>query len=220
MAGPNSGTNYSHLSNLSVGNGAKGGNIKFPADSQTAGVKIGTDENNDYPWHDITSEVKARGVGINDPTWAQINATSFWAYDFSVDDQVWMSFHIPHDYKKGTDIYLHSHWIPDGTNANSVKWQFDYAYAHGHNQTAFDFAGTTITAEQTVGGTQYQHYVTETAAITIADMEPDGIIEVRVARITNGATDNTDGIFLLTADVHYQSISIGTVNRAPDFYAL
>ena len=169
-------------------------------------------------WHDITAEVKARGVGATDPGWAQINATAFYAYQFAINDKVWMSFHLPHDYKKGTDIYLHAHWIPDGTDANSVKWQFDYAYAHGHNQAAFDLTGTTITAEQTVGGTQYQHYVTETAAITITDMEPDGIIEVAITRITNGATDNTDGIFLLTADVHYQSTNRGTLNRAPDFY--
>lgn len=172
----------------------------------------------DPVWHDITSEVKARGVGATDPGWSQINATAFYAYQFTLNDQVWMSFHVPHDYKKGTDIYLHAHWIPDGTNANSVKWQFIYSYAHGHNQAAFDLSGTTISAEQTVGGTQYQHYVTETVAITITDMEPDGIIEVNVTRITNGATDNTDGVFLLTADIHYQSTNRGTLNRAPDFY--
>lgn len=169
-------------------------------------------------FRDITSEVKSRGVGANDPNWSQINATAFFAYDFALNDQVWMNFHLPHDYKKGTDIYLHAHWLPDGTNANSVKWEFQYAYAHGHNQTAFDLTGTTITAEQPVGGTQYQHYVTETAAITIADMEPDGIITACITRITNGATDNTDGIFLLTCDVHYESTNRATLNRAPDFY--
>jgi hypothetical protein len=169
-------------------------------------------------WADITSEVKARGVGATDPGWAQISATSFYAYSFALNDQVWMNFHIPHDYVLGTDIYLHAHWIPDGTNTNSVKWQFIYAYAHGHNQAAYNLAGTTITAEQTVGGTQYQHYVTETAAITITDMEPDGIIMVNITRITNGATDNTDGIFLLTGDIHYQSTGHGTPKRAPDFY--
>lgn len=172
----------------------------------------------DTGWRDITSETKVRGVGATDPTWAQIGATVYFAYKFAVNDVVWMNFHIPHDYIKGTDIYLHAHWLPDGTNANSVKWQFQYAYAHGHDQAAFNLTGTIITAEQTVGGTQYQHYVTETAAITIADMEPDGIIMVNITRITNGGTDNTDGIFLLTSDVHYESNNRGTLNRAPDFY--
>ena len=173
---------------------------------------------NNTGWRDITSEVKARGVGATDPGWAQIGATVFYAYQFAIGDKVWMSFHVPHDYKKGSDIYLHAHWLPDGTNANSVKWTFTYSYAHGHDQAAFNLTGTAISAEQTVGGTQYQHYVTETAAITITDCEPDGIIEVMIERVTNGATDNTDGIFLLTADVHYESTNRATLNRAPDFY--
>jgi hypothetical protein len=170
-------------------------------------------------WRDITSEVKARGTGPTDPGWNQINTTGFWAYNFSIGDKVWLSFHLPHDYIKGTDVFLHSHWLPDGVNTNSVKWQFTYAYAHGHNQAAFNFGSpTVVTAEQIVGGTQYQHYVTESVAQTIA-MEPDGILEVEIERITNGGTDNTDGIFLLTADVHFESNSIGTLNRSPDFYA-
>ena len=219
MAGPNSGDKYTHVSNLSVGNDANGGNLKFPLNSQTSGIKVGTDANNGYPWHDITSEVKARGVGATDPAWEQINSTVFYAYNFAVNDQVWHSFHIPHDYVQGTDVYIHSHWMPDGTNTATVRWEYTYAYAHGHNQAAYNLTGTTVTADQTVGGTQYQHYVTESAALSI-DMEPDGILEVRVRRVTNGAVDNTDGIFLLTSDVHYQSTDIGTASRAPDFYAL
>ena len=172
----------------------------------------------DTGWRDITSEVKIRGTGPTDPSWTQIGATPFWAYQFSVGDKCWHTFHIPHDYKKGTDIHIHVHWLPDGTNTNSVKWQFTYSYAHGHNQAAFDFTGTVVTAEQTVGGTQYQHYVTESAGITVTDMEPDGLLEVVVERITNGATDNTDDIFVLTNDVHYQSNNRGTLNRSPDFY--
>ena len=73
--------------------------------------------------------------------------------------------------------------MPDGTNTATVRWEYTYAYAHGHNQAAYNLTGTTVTADQTVGGTQYQHYVTESAALTI-DMEPDGILEVRVRRVT------------------------------------
>ena len=170
-------------------------------------------------FRDITSEVKARGTGPSDPSWSVINGTAFSAYKFGVGDKVWMSFHIPHDYIEGTELYFHSHWLPDGTDTDSVKWQFTYAYAKGHDQAAFDLGSpTVVSAEQTVGGTQYQHYVTETVAQTIAGCEPDGIIEVAVERITNGGTDNSDDIFLLTADIHYESNNHATVNRAPNFY--
>ena len=161
-------------------------------------------------WRDITSEVKVRGTGGTDPTWSVINSTAFSAYKFGLSDKCWMSFHMPHDYVLGSDIYFHAHWLADGADTNSVKWEFTYSYAHGHDQAAF-VLGTpdVITAEQTMQnpGIQYRHYVTETIAVTIADCEPDGIIEVAIGRITNGGTNNGDNIFLLTCDVHYESNS-------------
>ena len=61
--------------------------------------------------------------------------------------------------------------------------------------------------------------VTETAAITIPTLtEPDGLLYVQVKRITNGGSENTDNIFMITSDVHYQSTNLTTKNKAPDFY--
>jgi hypothetical protein len=61
--------------------------------------------------------------------------------------------------------------------------------------------------------------VTETEAITIAGLtEPDGILYLHLSRITNGGTNNTDTIFVTTADVHYQSTNMPTTGKAPGFY--
>ena len=198
-------------------------NIVLPK-AEGRGIKV-DDTGADWPFRDITGEIVTRGVGVTDPTWTQVGATVFYAYLFAVNDVCWISFHIPHDYVTDIDgagtvspIYLHTHWFPDGTDTNTVKWQYEYAYANGHNQEAFDFAGTTVTSEQAPPGTQYQHMVTETAAISVSGMEPDGILYVKMTRITNGGTDNSDNIFVLTLDVHYQSTNIGTKNRSPGFY--
>lgn len=193
-------------------------NLVMPK-GNTYGIKVDTDIGSDtFPWRDITSEVLTRGLGATDPDWAVIGATPFSGYKFAINDTCWMSFHIPHDYVFGTDIYLHTHWLPDGTNTASVKWQYVWAYANGHNQAAFDFTGSTEYSEQSPPGTAYQHMVSETPAITVSGMEPDGILYVNITRITNGGTDNTDNIFVLTNDVHYQSTNIGTKNRSPSFY--
>jgi hypothetical protein len=170
-------------------------------------------------WRDITAEITVRGVGASDPTWSQIGSGPFYSYKFAVSDECWMAFHVPHDYIPGTDIYIHTHWLPDGTNTAEVKWQYTYTYAHGHNQDNFSATGTTVTAAQSPPGTAYRHMVTESNAITITDMEVDGIIYVHIERITNGGTDNTDGIFVLTNDIHYESNNSATLNRAPDFYS-
>jgi hypothetical protein len=130
-----------------------------------------------------------------------------------------MTFHIPHDIVPGADIHLHVHWLPSGTDVNTVKWEFSYTFAKGFDQEAFDSAGSTISCEEAGPGVAYQHMVTETAAITISELtEPDGILHVRVKRVTNGGTDNADTIFMLTSDVHYQSTNIATIGKAPSFY--
>ncbi len=171
-------------------------------------------------WRDITSEINVRGGGATNPTWAQMGSGPFYAYNFSVNDECWMVFHIPHDIVPSSDFHLHAHWLPSGTNTQPVKWQWSYMYAKGFNQEAMDPTGTTITAESAGPGTAWQHMVTETAAITIPTLtEPDGLLYCNIKRITNGGTDNTDSIFLLTADVHMQSTGIeATVNKAPNFY--
>ena len=48
--------------------------------------------------------------------------------------------------------------------------------------------------------------------------EPDAIAMVTVKRITNWAVDNTDKVFWLTVDFHYESDRDSTPNKSPDFY--
>ena len=176
-------------------------------------------DSDDFGWRDITGEVVTRGVGATDPSWQQIGSGPFFAYQFALNDVCWMVYHIPHDIVPNSVIHFHVHWIADGTNEQPVKWQWDYTYARGFNQEAFDATGDQITAQQAPPGTAYQHMVTETAGVKINTLnEPDGLIYVKITRLTNGATDNTDAIFLLTADVHYQSTGMATYGKAPDFY--
>jgi len=185
------------------------------------GIKLGdiTNKNYKFGWADITSNIEVRGVQATDPSWAQIGSGPFYAYKFGVGDYVWMTYHVPHDFLPKAPIHFHTHWLTDGTDTNPLKWEFVYTYATGFDQAAFDPTGTTVTVEQAASGTAYQHMVRETDAIPIGIGEPDGLIHVRVGRITNGATDNTDDVFMLTADIHYQTTGIkGTRNRIPGFY--
>ena len=72
--------------------------------------------------------------------------------------------------------------------------------------------------EQSPPGVAYQHMITESDAISISGLEPDGILYLKIARITNGGVNNTNDIFVLTADVHYQSTDSATPNRSPNFW--
>jgi len=172
-----------------------------------------------FGWKDITGDVLVRGVAATDPDWAQIGTSVFYAYKFAVGDYVWFVFHVPHDIVPGADVHFHAHWTSDGTNTEVVKWEWIFMYAKGFNQANFDVGGTTITAEEAAAGSAYRHMVTESAAVSISGLtEPDGIIVARVRRVTNGGTDNTDGIFLLTSDIHHQTTDQSTIGKAPNFY--
>jgi hypothetical protein len=189
-----------------------------PSGSLYATENVGSWAGQGGGWRDIIANIDVRGVAASDPDWIQIDAGPFYAYRFSVNDEVWIVYHIDHDYTPGTNIFFHAHWIPDGTDTNSVKWQFTYSIAKGHNQAAFDTAGTVVTAEQSPPGTPWQHMITEiSTGVGSAVLEPDCLVMVNIKRITNGAVDNADQIFLLTADCHYQSDRVATKNRTPDF---
>ena len=173
----------------------------------------------DFAWRDIEGVVLTRGVGATDPAWTQIGSSVFYAYAFAVNDVCWINYHVPHDIVPNTLIHFHTHWITDGTSTNSVKWQFQYSYAKGFNQAAFSTTPTTITAEQAASGTAYQHMITESAGQQISGLtEPDGIIQCKITRLTNGGSENSDTVYLLLADLHYQSTNNGTYAKAPNFY--
>ena len=173
-----------------------------------------------FGWRDILGTINTRGIGATDPDWGVIAGGVMSAYKFSLNDVCWISYHIPHDYVPGTSWHSHVHWLPDGTNTAAVKWQMEWMYAKGHNQGAFNVGSiTTTSASDTPGGTAYQHYVTESTANSSTNIEPDGIIYMKISRVTNGTgTDNTDGIFVLQCDLHYQSTNIGTKAKAYPFY--
>lgn len=197
------------------------GSVVVPTTSG-AGIKVDTTTPT-FGWRDITSDIVVRGTGANDPAWvAYTGLTEIYAYRFSASTmmQAWFSFHVPHDYVPGTDVYLHVHWSNAAAtpNTGNVIWGFDYTYAAGHNQAAFGAASNT-TVTQASSATRYQHMIAETGAITLSGLEADALILVRVYRdAADGGDTCTDAVFLHTADIHYQSTNLATKNKAPTFY--
>lgn len=187
----------------------------------TTGIKVDTTTPT-WGWRDITSEIDARGSGGNDPTFSTYTGTNFFLHQFSATtmQQVYITFHVPHDYVPGTDIYIHAHWsnAAAAPNTGNVIWGFEYSYAKGHGQEAFP-ASTTVTVTQACPATRYYHNIAETTAITIAGLEVDGLIMVRAYRDAAAGGDTcTDAVFVHTVDIHYQSTNMATKAKAPNFY--
>jgi len=181
------------------------------------------DGTTDYGWRDLIGAIVARGVGANDPTWAAVTGLgnmSAYSFDPATMQQIWIAYHIDHDYAAGTSIYMHTHWINAAAtpNTGTVKWGFEYTVAKGHQQQAFA-APQTVYATQNCSATRYMHHIAEISladAIPSTNLEPDSMIYARIFR--DAANDTcSDAVYLLTADCHYQASRYATKNKAPDF---
>lgn len=200
----------------------------FPNRQLEGGIKV-DQANPDWPWHDLIGEITVRGTGATDPAWATY-AGNIKQYQFTVGDECWVNFHVPHDYAPGTDIHLHFHWSHNSTlvTGGTATWGYYAQYAKGHDQAAFGTeVGTTVAGNAST--TQYQHIITEiqlSAASPTAsqldsdDLEVDGLIQVNAYLSANGITSSgaVPDPFLHYVDIHYQSTDIGTKNKAPDFW--
>lgn len=170
-----------------------------------------------YGWRDLRVPVVAQAPAAAAPTLTAFGPTgTVQQYAFALNDAVYLSAQVNHDYVPGSTAHVSVHWSTNGTNANTVKWQIDYTLASGHNQSNFPADGT-VTVEEAAQGTAWRHMTTQDAT-GFSLIEVGTVICMKLTRITNGGTDNADTVFGLSVDFHYQVQQYATKNRAPNFY--
>jgi hypothetical protein len=174
-------------------------------------------------WKDNVAAISAAPGGAAAPTLTNFQSAGSLQrqeYAFALNDYVFIApFHVNHDISNGNKAYLHVHWTTNGVSTNTVKWEFHLQRALGHNQAAFGTPAA-ISVTQAASGTPYQHMIAEVAigdALTL--FEPDELILATLRRVTNGGTNNSDTVFGLCVDMHYEADRHTTVNKAPDFNA-
>lgn len=197
----------------------------YIGDTATDGIKMANGSPS-YPWRDLTADIVVRNITATSP------AFSVWKggirqYEFGVGDEVFHTFHMPHDWAVGTDMYIHAHWSHNSASVTTggVTWGFETTWAKGFDQEAFGVNVTPIVT-QTASTVQYQHMVgevqltsaTPTATeIDTALIQTDGLFIVRTFLSAN-TMDGGAVPFLHTVDLHYQSTNIGTLDKVPPFY--
>lgn len=173
-------------------------------------------------WKDMTSFVAGSPGGVSAPSltnFGPAHTPQRREYAFAVGDYVFLGpYHVNHDIKVGGRGYLHVHWSSSGTNIQPVRWELCVQRALGHNQANFGVpVDYTLTAAPQ--GTAWRHMITETVDPNyIVFSEPDELLLVTLRRLTNGGTDNTDNIFGIMVDIHYESNRDATPLRVPPFY--
>lgn len=180
--------------------------------------------NGEFIWKDLIGEFSIKNIsGGNNPTWSTFfDNIQGLTFSSSTMNQVWVDFHIPHDYAMGTKVYPHIHFMPLTNNSGIVRWGIEYTVAKGHGQGTFP-STTTIYLLQTVpSNSRYKHFIIETDdtdAISSLNLEPDSFIRTRIFRDASHSQDTLNGtVNAWQCDIHYQAERIGTMNRKPNFF--
>lgn len=224
-------TNSSGVVGTDADLGFDGTNLVVPKTSGT-GIKVEPAAPT-FPWRD------KEGLLYPDATAGPARGTFITgvsAFAYTNNKEMDFSFHMPHDWVPGTDLFIHVHW---GHNANTsvsgnVVFNFDITYAKGHNQANFAAAvSPAITYALTNIATtpRYRHRIDEIqlsatspsgTQIDTDDLEVDGLIQGTLQVDLSGATLTTTSpaksIYIFTIDLHYQSTNVGTKAKAPNFY--
>jgi hypothetical protein len=168
-------------------------------------------------WKDQLVSASGAGAGAVAPSFGNLSGNlSFWrGYTMAATgvDELHVVFHPNHDYKPGSTVNLHVHWSPTVAAAGDVVFGFQYSFARGYSVDAFP-ASSTVTVTQAASGSAYTHQIAETADLTIANFETDGLLLVRVYRDGDNVADTYGSpIALYTIDMHYQSDRDATTAR-------
>lgn len=171
-------------------------------------------------WADSFGEIKSKNDASSPDFSSFRNGISSYSFPPSYLTEVFVNFHVPHDYVLGTMIYPHVHWSTSGTNTGAVSWCFEYTYASGYGIEAFGETQT-IEVAQPFNGTPYTHMIAEPSegdGLLIPGMEADGIILFRIYRNTESVNDTqTQAAFMFNCDFHYCSSGLLTNERNRSF---
>lgn len=184
------------------------------------GAEIRVDGDN-IGWEDLIGHLVARGSGVNDPSFTAYQG-SMYAYEFSasVMQQLWINYHIRHDWHPGSIMSVHIHFLTSSTTATgTVRFGLEYHYAKGHDQEAFPVTNTVYVEYTFTTNKQYRTIIIEFPDISDPNFEVDGILNTRCFRDAAHVNDTfVSTIHMLSVDIHYQKSRFATKNKAPNFY--
>lgn len=171
-------------------------------------------------WDDIRTPVNAvRVPGSKAPTWTAYSAGRLLGFSHQAvegnEEEVYFTVQIPHDWKIGSDICAHVHWIPNEDTTDDpevVRWGLEYEWVDENSSFS---STTTIHVEESFTDVANKHFRTD-----FADIDGSGITGIssmiicRLFRNSSHTNDTYDSgsalALLMEIDFHYQLDSHGS----------
>lgn len=192
--------------------------------SNTGKIYVDNGTTKTFGWNDNVQMFTVKTAGTTDPQISLLFGNMYgYTWSPSARNEVWVDFHILHDYAVGTPVYPHIHWMPTTNNSGTVRWGIEYTVAQGHGIDTFPTTTSTVYIEQTISNAnRYKHMIAEVSdanAIPATDLNIDGFIKMRVFRDATHANDTyPDTVHAWCVDLHYQTSQLSTKNKAPGFF--
>lgn len=160
-------------------------------------------------WNDLIIAATNLRPGGSAPTFALIrNGIYGYRFDAGSANELHGAVEVQHDYKEGSDLFVHVHWEPTTTNTGNIVWGFEYSVA---NPGATFPATTTATMTPAAApGVIGRHVLSSIVQITGTGLKIGAIVMFRVFR-QNGGTDTfTGNAFLHSVGIHYEADTAGS----------
>ncbi len=159
-----------------------------------------------------------RGVA-NNPTLTQLftdgaGSQGVYAFVFSDGNEAIITIQMPHNWKEGTTIQPHIHFMcrTDVTPADNFGIEFEYNWANLGDDFA---ANSTLTTVDISTGVNTNNNHRLEANVTVAGIDGTGktissILLCRIKRVAADSDNYLGGIAILDFDVHYEIDTIGS----------
>ena len=135
-------------------------------------------------------------------------STGIYSLGMAALDEVNGAIEIPHDYKKGSDLYFHVHW---GSNAapsdtDYVKWTLTYSVTRG----GATFPPATPIHKETAHDTQYEVMLSDFDAISGTNFKIGDQFNFNLKRVVADGAAYAGVAILMTVGLHYQTDTLGS----------
>lgn len=183
-------------------------------------------------WNDLQALPIFSANQSSTPVWTNYAATGIYLNFFNRGDQMFFTVQLPHDWKEGSNIIPHVHWIPKNNmgTTNYVGWQLFYSIAKPGTlfptsntemraYSASNFAaGSSIAAGSHVISV-FKKYNSQTgqydddSGISMAGNTISTVLMCRLYRMNDNFSNANDYAGLLSLSFHYERDGLGSSSQ-------
>jgi len=130
-------------------------------------------------------------------------------FDDSATESIYVLLQMPHDWKEGSNIKPHIHWIQSGSG--NVVWELQYKWTNVNTLIAGAFTTLTASTPSYSWTSGNLHQITPFASLSGTGKTISSMLQIVLSRLGGDGGDTYSGDALMfELDFHYQKDSLGS----------